>query len=64
MALLCKRLDDLSIYNLLVEEVQTCGVDEGDLFKLWHGPPDKPNGNNLPRVSLKLFSPKNSILNY
>ena len=29
--------DDLSIYNLLLEEIKSCGIAEDDLFKLWHG---------------------------
>lgn len=29
--------NDLSIYNLLLEEIQSCGIDHEKLFKLWHG---------------------------
>ena len=29
--------DDLSIYNLLLDEIQSSGVEKDDLFKLWHG---------------------------
>ena len=34
--LFCKP-DDLSIYNKLISETETCGVEALDLWKLWHG---------------------------
>ena len=29
--------NDLSIYNLLLKEIESCGIDHEKLFKLWHG---------------------------
>lgn len=34
--LFCEE-NDLDIYNKLSEEMKNCGVDEKDLWKLWHG---------------------------
>ena len=29
--------NDLSIYNLLLDEIKSCGIPDDQLFKLWHG---------------------------
>ena len=43
---LFSNYNKLEIYNNLVNEIKTCGIDQKDLLKLWHGN-DKNPGTHL-----------------
>ena len=39
--------NDLSIYNKLLHETQSCGIDRENLFKLWHRKTREDPGTHL-----------------